>query len=122
MAADNGKKRLANLLGDTVPTEETTLPIRKGAGVILSTEYNEAAPSQNGTNAISHESENAFEAEEPGSTKVFTGPKWISRGVKVREDRMRTLKVQAAQEGRDLYQLMDEALAEYLDRKRQDTK
>ena len=44
--------------------------------------------------------------------------KRVNRGYKLREDLIKEYKVLAAQNGRKLYQVMEEALEEYLERHR----
>lgn len=109
-----GRKRdLGNLLGQPRPEPE----IRRGQGYVLSTET-EVAPAEEpgpvpgqGTNAHVHMctcAQPVTQAEPPRST----------RGFRLRADLVRELKLLAAREDRKLYEVMEEALEEYLRRRR----
>ena len=93
------KKDLAEGLAGSSPTKPV---IKRGQGVQLSTD----ARSQKRTNAKSHHSDDA--------TNV--SPKRVNRGYKLREDLIVACKVLAAQRGLKLYEVMETALAEYLER------
>lgn len=101
-----GKKNLADMLGGaTAPLPE----IRRGQGMRLSTEQSqderESAETHDRTNAQSHKG--AAEARAR-----------INRGYALREDLVKDLKRVALDEDRKLYEVMDEALEQYLARRR----
>lgn len=48
----------------------------------------------------------------------ISGSKRVNRGYALREDLIREYKVLAAKDGRKLYEVMEEALEEYLERRR----
>jgi predicted DNA-binding protein (UPF0278 family) len=102
-----GKKDLASMLG-----AETAHPkIRRGAGVRLSTEVTAHSPSETApetrTSATSHKRTNASKA-----------PKRVNRGYKLREDLIKDCRRIALEEDQALYEVMEEALAEYIERYR----
>ncbi len=96
------KKDLGSLLG-----KETTPPeIRRGQGMRLSTEQTEdrtSAGAYEGGSAQSHKSE-------------IAGPRRINRGYALREDLVKRLKRVALEEDKKLYEVMEDALVEYLAR------
>ena len=101
------KKDLAAMLdGDT-----TKPPIRRGQGVRLSTE----APA---AKAETQNSEIA-ETQKRKNTETQGKPKRVNRGYMLREDLIKEFKLLAVQEDRNLYEVMEEALETYLERRRQ---
>jgi len=105
MAGDKKKKTsLDDLLSVDVPQG----PIRRGAGMHISTE--EAAPT--------------IEREQPAppapiaqSHNRTNAPLRVNRGYKLREDLIKQCKRLALDEDRTLYEVMEEAIEEYLARK-----
>jgi len=90
------QNKLKSMLGPT--------PIQKGKPLGLSTEEGENTPSQQRTNAS--------DKQQPKRTK---------RGYALREDLVKNLKRIALEEDRTLYEVMEEAMEEYLVRKREST-
>jgi hypothetical protein len=75
-----------------------TTPIRKGKGLQLSTD----AKTQQRINAQSHER--------------------VNRGYKLREDLIKECKRIALDENRNLYEVMEQALSEFIERQKANTK
>ena len=104
------KKDLAGLLGGA---GDAPLPeIRRGQGMRLSTEQGQpqgqadrtSAETQDRTNAQAHKS-------------AAVPPTRINRGYALREDLVKALKRVALDEDRKLYEVMDEAMEQYLARR-----
>jgi len=96
------KKDLGTLLG-----KETTPPeIRRGQGMRLSTEGGEDRTSADAHERISAQSQKRESA----------GPRRINRGYALREDLVKRLKRVALEEDKKLYEVMEDALVEYLAR------
>ncbi len=116
-------------------TNDTSKPpvIRRGRGVRLSTEATEAQTTSSEderTNAISHNRTNAeirdranaqsqisASAKPHDRTSALDEPKRINRGYKLREDLVKACKRIALDEDRNLYEVMEEALEEYVKRR-----
>jgi hypothetical protein len=100
------KRKLDDMLAD----ENSKPVIRRGQGVRLSTE--EAPPVVLGTqDRTIAETQNRTVAEtQPNVTKR------VNRGYMLREDLILGCKRLALNDGRKLYEVMEEALAEYLSR------
>jgi len=93
-----GKDKLNNLLNNQPPKPE----IRRGVGYKLSTDEN--AQTQESEITLSHNNT---------SVKPIT-PERVTRGYRFREDLIDTYKMRALKTKRKLYQVMEEALEEYL--------
>lgn len=103
-----GKKNLADMLGGAAAN--APLPeIRRGQGMRLSTEQSQGergtAETHDRTNAQSHKGTAEARAR-------------INRGYALREDLVKELKRVALDDDRKLYEVMDEALEQYLARRR----
>lgn len=59
------------------------------------------------------------ESHKPSMVETHGKPKRVNRGYMLREDLIRELRVLAVQEGRNLYEVMEEAFEAYLERRRQ---
>jgi len=109
------KKDLTSMLRGEVAKP----PLRRGQGVRLSTEAAPpAAETQERTNAASQQDENA-ETQKRTIAETQAKPKRVNRGYMLREDLIRDMRVLAVQEGRNLYEVMEEAFEAYLERRRQ---
>jgi hypothetical protein len=108
------KKDLAALLGGNAPKPA----IRKGTPLGLSTESAPAAAPQERTIATSQNSEIA-QSQKRTNAETQDKPKRVNRGYMLREDLIRDMRVLAVQEGRNLYEVMEEAFESYLERRRQ---
>ena len=110
MSSNNKSKLLSSL--DHTPTQP---PIKKAPRTYpLSTQD---------ADALSHESDNAPShhrtiAPSHHSDSATDDAKRVNRGYKLREDLIKSLKRVALEEDRLLYEVMEEALVEYLDRKK----
>ncbi len=115
------KKDLAGLLGTT---GDTPLPeIRRGQGMRLSTEHEQdhpprqddrtSAETQDRTSAETQDRINAQSRKGAPEARAR-----INRGYALREDLVKELKRVALDEDRKLYEVMDEALEQYLARRR----
>jgi hypothetical protein len=107
--------------------------LRRGGGMRLSTEGAADAETQNSEIASSQDSEIASsqnrktaktqDSEIASSQKRETaktqGPKRINRGYMLREDLVKEFKLIAVREDRNMYEVMEQALQEYLERRRQ---
>ncbi len=109
----SNKQNLSDLLGGPGTPPE----IRRGRGMRLSTEpvestdgANDAAHAATPENAQSHDRINA----------KLRQPARVNRGYALREDYVKQLKRIAVEEDRKLYEVMEEALAQYLARRRGD--
>jgi len=129
------KKDLAGLLGGG---GDTPLPeIRRGQGMRLSTEQDHPQGQDDRTNAETQDRTNAetqdrTNAETQDRTNAETQDRTnaqsrkgapearvrINRGYALREDLVKDLKRVALDEDRKLYEVMDEALEQYLARRR----
>lgn len=111
--ADKSKQDLAAGLASSgaKPT------IRRGTGMRLSTEAASDAETQDRTIAQSQNSEIA-QSQNSESAKT-QGPKRVNRGYMLREDLIKEFKLIAVHEDRNMYEVMEQALEEYLDRHRQ---
>ena len=98
------KKDLGSLLGkETAPPE-----IRRGQGMRLSTE-------QAAKESISADAREGDSAQSQKS--AVAGPRRINRGYALREDLVKRLKRLALEDDKKLYEVMEEALSEYLTRR-----
>jgi hypothetical protein len=75
-------------------------------GTIAETQERIIAPTQ--------ESESAIKPPEPKQLE----PERVNRGYKLREDLIKSMKRIALEEDRKLYEVMEEAMTQYLDRKK----
>ncbi|MBN9390812.1 MAG: hypothetical protein J0I20_22470 [Chloroflexi bacterium] len=124
------KNKLMESLGN-VPAQA---PIKKAPTTYPLSTQRDNAPSQDDEIATSHENTNAQSQERiiattqknpsvATATSVATAPakdepKRVSRGYKLREDLIKSLKRIALEEDRLLYEVMEEAMVEYLERKK----
>jgi len=99
--------------------------LRRGSGMRLSTEGAANAETQNRINAESQISESAkpqdseiapSQKSEPAKPQ---GPKRVNRGYMLREDLVKEFKLIAVREDRNMYEVMEQAFEEYLERHRQ---
>ncbi len=115
--ADKSKQNLANMLSGDAPKPQ----IRRGAPVRLSTDTTPpAAETQERTIAASQNSEIA-QSQKRTIAETRNEPKRVNRGYMLREDLIKGFKRLAVEEDRKLYEVMEEALEEYLARRAQDT-
>ncbi len=98
------KDELSNMLAGESPRPT----IRRGQGVRLSTET-EPAPPQEHPVAPSHNRTNAPSRRAGDAVRV-------NRGYKLREDLIKACKRLALETDRPLYEVMEEALSDYLQR------
>ncbi len=111
----SGKRKLEDLL-----SQEGQLEIRRGQGVRLSTEQSVPAHSMQTIapveDAKSHHRKNAssHQIDMQPEEKVQR----VNRGYKLREDLIRNYKRLALDRGQHLYEVMEAALQEYLDRQK----
>ena len=90
--------------------------IRRGTGMRLSTEDATNAETQNRIKAESQNSEIApSQKSEPAKPQ---GPKRVNRGYMLREDLIKEFKLIAVREDRNMYEVMEQALQEYLERRK----
>lgn len=131
------KNELDAMLGG----EQKKPPIRRGRGMQLSTEPQADAETQERINAATQESEIAksqsseiVETHNSDDAKVQEGenavsqdsekakdkPKWkrVNRGYTIRDDLIKTLKRLALDDERNMYELMEDALQEYIERRK----
>jgi len=116
-------------------TNDTAKPvIRRGQGMRLSTEAAAAETTQreaDRTDALTHnrtnaklqertnvQSQRSTSAESHHRTKASEEPKRINRGYKLREDLIKACKRIALDEDRHLYEVMEEALEQYVKQRR----
>lgn len=107
--------------------------IRRGTGMRLSTESTPDAETQNRTIAKPQDGEIALsqnresakvqdseiaESQNRKTTKP-QGPKRVNRGYMLREDLIKEFKLIAVREDRNMYEVMEQAFEEYLERHRQ---
>lgn len=109
----SNKQNLSDLLGGAGAPPE----IRRGRGMRLSTEPAEVAEVAIGA-AQPDAPENA-QPHDRTSAKSHQ-PSRVNRGYALREDYVKQLKRIAVEEDRKLYEVMEEALAQYLERRRTD--
>jgi hypothetical protein len=102
------KQDRSTLLGG----EPTKPAIRRGQGLRLSTEP-PAAESQERESAVSQSSENAV-SQKRNTAETQSSPKRVNRGYMLREDLIKAFKRLAVDEDRKLYEVMEEALEQYL--------
>ncbi len=96
----SSKQKLDDLLG----TGNKTTGIKRGRGVVLSTEQPvQVEPSKS---ALVHKSTSALQPEQKNIRP--------SKGFKIRTDIAHECKSLAVEKGRPLYEIMEEALLEYL--------
>jgi hypothetical protein len=109
MASKSKKKDLAGLLGE----EQASPVLRRGHGLRLSTESptDEVVPTKK-SHAPPRSGSRASE-----QTASSSEPKRVSRGYKLRVDLVKACKRLALEEDRNLYEIMEEALEDYLSRK-----
>ena len=111
-----GKRNVADLLDGT----GNRTPIRRGRGFQLSTE--KAAEEQRTNEEASPSVSRNQEIEKSRNREsVVEKPRRIKRGYELREDLVKAFKVTAAEEGRKIYEVMEEALEQYLERRKQST-
>lgn len=105
------KKDLAGLLGGAAgaPLPE----IRRGQGMRLSTEQEQSQGQADRTSAETHDRTNA----QSHKNAAAPAPR-INRGYALREDLVKQLKRVALDEDRKLYEVMDDAMEQYLARRR----
>ena len=125
MASGSKKKpSIDDLLSEDAPQG----PIRRGAGMHLSTVTPIASEAHTSAGAQVQKSEDAL-VQSGESAKVHSGTSAQvqksegaqvrqSRGYKIRDDLVKECKRIALEEDRKLYQVMEEALEEYIQRKR----
>ena len=112
------KRSLDQMLSGDTPQPT----IRRGQGMRLSTESGQEAGAQLqdaevGSIALSHEGESA---ETHQRTSAKHEPRRVNRGYKLREDLVKACKRIALEEDRLLYEVMEEALEQYIARKAQE--
>lgn len=111
------KDKLSGLLSG----EAQKPKIRRGSPVRLSTEAAPpAAETQERDTAVPQNSEIASsqKGRKAERQQRDAGPKRVNRGYMLREDLIKEFKLLAVQEDRNLYEVMEEALEEYLARRR----
>lgn len=106
----SNKQNLSDMLGGPGTPPE----IRRGRGMRLSTEPVDATDVT--TNAAQLDAQNA-QSQDRTSAKSRQ-PSRVNRGYALREDYVKQLKRIAVDEDRKLYEVMEEALAQYLARHR----
>lgn len=105
-----------NKLDDMLAGDRAKPIIRRGQGVRLSTEV----PTETPVDPQNHE---IAESQNRTSAKSQTNePRRVNRGYMLREDLILGCKRVALNDGRKLYEVMEEALAEYLSRHGQEVK
>ena len=110
--ADKKKELAARLSGDAPKPQ-----IRRGPPVRLSTEAAPAAEAQE--RAIAGTQSSAIAETQKRTIAETQGkPKRVNRGYMLREDLIRDMRVLAVQEGRNLYEVMEEAFEAYLERRK----
>jgi len=99
---------------DAMLSNESSKPvIRRGQGVRLSTEDQPAEPPPVQSPAIAESQNRTIAESQPGELRR------VNRGYMLREDLILACKQAALSDGRKLYEVMEEALAEYLSRREQ---
>jgi hypothetical protein len=131
------KKDLENYLTEKHSVEKPV--IRRGQGMKLSTEEPSESPSRvidensqaaneetsvagsttilNSQKRTKAQSHNRTSAKKTDEAKTTLQPKRINRGYKLREDLIKGCKQVALNEDRKLYEVMEEALTQYLSQK-----
>jgi hypothetical protein len=107
----SNKQNLSDLLGSTGTPPE----IRRGRGMRLSTEPAEA--DEVAIDAAQPDAPENAQSQDRTSAKTRQ-PSRVNRGYALREDYVKQLKRIAVEEDRKLYEVMEEALAQYLARRR----
>lgn len=136
---DNSKSRLAQSLSKTEPkpdlknykkapkdyplSPQGEPPQDSENAVMLEgtnalTQDSENALTHNGNSAIMPESENALTHESTNAKVPPVEPERKSQGFKLRTSLIKSLKRIALEEDRHLYDIMEEALSEYIERHR----
>lgn len=116
--SSNKNRLMGNL--DNLPAQPpikkapTTYPLSTQTGSATAQDSDNALP-QNSISAITQERIIA-PTHENKNAKIE--PNRVNRGYKLREDLIKSLKRIALEEDRLLYEVMEEALVEYLDRKK----
>ncbi len=108
------KKPLADMLN----RESEKPQIRRGQGMRLSTEPVSAEEEQHEQDT--QERTNTSTQEQTVAPAQKDTPKRVNRGYMLREDLITSCKLIAVKEGRKLYEVMEEALQEYLHKKEED--
>jgi len=109
----SNKQNLSDMLGGPGTPPE----IRRGRGMRLSTEPVEATDGAN--DAAQPDALKTAQSQDRMNAKSRQ-PSRINRGYALREDYVKQLKRIAVEEDRKLYEVMEEALAQYLARRRVD--
>ncbi len=108
-----GKRNVADLLDDT----PKRTPLRRGRGFELSTETTTDAQST-GEESNPDISRNRDLNKSRNRENAPAKPRRIKRGYELREDLVKAFKMIAAQEDRKIYEVMEEALEQYIERHR----
>lgn len=103
------KDKLASMLGGGGPKQQ----IRRGPPVRLSTEDAPAAEAHKRTNAQTQNSEIAV-SQKRTNAETQSSSKRVNRGYMLREDLIKACKLLAVREDRNLYEVMEAALEQYL--------
>jgi len=112
----SNKQNLSDMLGGPGTPPE----IRRGRGMHLSTEPVEATDTADtAQDAVQPDIPKNAQSQDRMSAKS-RHPSRINRGYALREDYVKQLKRIAVEEDRKLYEVMEEALAQYLARRRVD--
>lgn len=106
------KKNIAALLSHDSPKPT----VRRGQGMRLSTEDTPIAPPAH-EDAGTQRRRNAKAQKRKDAETQSMRPKRVNRGYMLREDLIKGLRLLAVEEDRKLYEVMEEALAEYLARR-----
>jgi undecaprenyl pyrophosphate synthase len=106
------KRNVADLLDDA----PHRTPLRRGRGFQLSTETTAEAQSPSEESSPSVSRNRNIEKSRNRET-VSAKPRRIKRGYELREDLVRACKMIAAQEDRKIYEVMEEALEQYLEQR-----
>jgi len=109
----SNKQNLSDMLGGPGTPPE----IRRGRGMRLSTEPVE---STNGANDAAQPAAPKNAQSQDRMNAESRQPSRVNRGYALREDYVKQLKRIAVEEDRKLYEVMEEALAQYLARRRVD--
>jgi hypothetical protein len=104
-----------NKLAGMFKKDQQKPQIQRGQGVRLSTSTPDTAQEEDCTNAQTHKSASA---ETQQRTLVPTEPRRISQGFKLRADLIKACKRIALDDDRKLYEVMEEALQQYIDRRK----
>ncbi len=109
-----GKRSVADLLDDA----PNRTPLRRGRGFQLSTETTAEAQSAS-EESSPNVSRNRDDKKSRNRETVPAKPRRIKRGYELREDLVKACKMIAVQEDRKIYEVMEEALEQYLEQRRQ---